>query len=101
MIFYELVTLGINELGAFATNRFGNEKGAGLGTVGAGVVEAGGVELDELHVRDGGSGTPGHGESVPGRGIGIGGIKVSFPTTTGGQYNAVGAVDFDFTGLPY
>lgn len=88
----ELVALLIDENRAFAADGFGDEKGAGFGAGGGGVVETGRVKLDELHVRDGGAGAPGHRKSVARRGVGVGGVEVSFSAAPGGE-NDTGRFD--------
>ncbi len=95
----EGVAFFIDKDGAFASDGFGDEKGAGFGASGGGVVEAGGVELNEFHVGDGGSCAPGHGEAVAGGGVGVGGVEVGFAASSGGEDDA-GCLDgHDFVGL--
>ena len=95
MVFDELMSFRINELGSFAADGFRNKKGAGLRSSGTGVVEAGGVELDELHVGNGSPCAPSHSQPVAGRGIRVGRVEIGFSATTSGENDAVGAEDFN------
>jgi hypothetical protein len=49
------------------------------------VVQAGGVELDELHVRHPAARAPGGGNAVAGGGVGVGGVQVHLARAAGGQ----------------
>ena len=57
----------------------------------AGQAERGGVELVELHVRDGSAGAPGHGNAVAGGHRGIGGVAVDLPCAAAGQQHTARA----------
>ena len=94
----EVFAFFVEEDGAFAADCFGDEEGACFGAGGAGVVEAGGVKLHELHVGNAGSNPPSHGDAVTGGGVGVGGVEVGFAAATTGEDDAVGAEDFDFAG---
>ena len=59
------------------------------------MVKTGRVELDEFHIRYAGTGTPCHGNPVPGRGIGVGGIKVNLACTTRCQHSMPGGKRMD------
>ncbi len=50
------------------------------------VIEAGGMELDKLHVFHAATCAPAHGDAVTGRNIRVGGIEVDFACATGSQY---------------
>ncbi len=50
------------------------------------VVQAGRVELDELHVRDPAARAPGHRDAVAGGGVGIGGVEVDLAGAAGRQH---------------
>ena len=68
------------------------------------VVQAGRVELDELHVRHATAGAPGHGNAVAGRGVGVAGVAVHLAHTAGGQHHrrshqGLHAVGFDVQGV--
>ena len=80
--------------GAFTAHGFGDQVGLGLG-----VVQAGRVELIELHVGDAAAGAPGHGNAVAGRDVGIAGVLVGLAGTTGGECDKAGAADFDLTAV--
>ena len=54
------------------------------------VVQAGRVELDELHVRHPAAGAPGHGDAVAGGGVGIGGVEIDLAGAAGGQHGMLG-----------
>lgn len=86
---HEFVALFIAENTSLAADGLGNEEGACLGASGGGVEEAGGVELDEFHVGDGGAGAPCHGDAVSGGAIWVGGIEVDFAAATCGENDAV------------
>ena len=77
---HEVFAVGKGELSALAAHGFGNEKGSGLG-----MIETGGVKLDEFHVGDPTTGPPGHGDAVSGGDIGIAGVKVCLAGAAGGQ----------------
>ena len=55
-----------------------------------GMVQAGGVELDELHVGDHGPGPVGHGHPVAGGDVGIAGVEVDLADPAGGQQGDAG-----------
>ena len=59
------------EHATFAPNRLGNQEGFGVR-----VVQAGGVELVELHVGNTATGPPGHGNSVSGSAVRIGSVAI-------------------------
>ena len=75
------------QLAAFTAHGFGDEIAFGLG-----VVQAGGVELDELHVGHSASGAPGGGNAVAGGGVGVGGVEVHLARAARGQ-DGVGGVE--------
>ena len=68
------------EHGAFPAHRLADEKGFSFG-----VEEAGGMELDELHVRHRRPSSISHGHAIARRDVRIGGIKVHLAATPGGQ----------------
>ena len=74
------------QVAALAAHRFGDEKGLGHG-----VVEAGGMELDELHVGHPAPGAPGHGDTVAGSHVGIGGVEIDLARAAGGDDHETGA----------
>ncbi len=82
---HESGTVRQAQQGTFASDRLGDQEGLRLR-----VVEAGGVELDELHVRHAATGTPGHGHAIAGGGVGIGGVEVGLAGTTSGQHRMRG-----------
>ena len=65
---------------AFAAHRLADQEGLGVR-----VVQAGRVELDELHVRHPAARAPGHGDAVAGGGVGVGGVEVDLAGAAGGQ----------------
>ena len=79
---------------AFAANGFGDQEAFRLG-----VVEAGGVELHEFHVRHPATGSPGHGNAIAGGHIRVGGIQVHLGGAAGGQYHGAGQDNVGFPGL--
>ena len=68
---HERLAVGPTEHRPLAAQRLGHEEGLRLG-----VVEAGRVELEELHVGDRRAGAVGHGDAVAGRDVGVGGVEV-------------------------
>ena len=78
--FHEPLAADVQEQGAFAAQSLGKEKAGG-----AGDVQGGGVELDELHVGDFGSGAPGERDAIAGGYIGVGGIEEDVAEAAGGQ----------------
>ena len=68
------------EHAAFAAHRLADQKGLGLG-----MIEAGGMELDELHVGDRRAGALGHGHAVAGGDVRIGGVEIDLAAAAGGQ----------------
>jgi hypothetical protein len=70
---------------AFAAERLGDQEAAL-----SGVIQAGRVELDELHVRDPTARAPGHGDPVAGRGIGIRRVAVDLPNTASREHDSGG-----------
>jgi hypothetical protein len=69
--FHERVAVGIHEAAAFAAHRLRDEK-----ILGGRVIEAGGVELDELQVGHGGAGPVSHGDAVAGGDVRVAGVQV-------------------------
>ena len=63
-----------------------------------GMVKAGGMELDELHIRDHRTGAPRHRHAVAGRDIGVRGVEVDLPTTAGGEHGDIAAEGFHHAG---
>ncbi len=62
-----------------------------LGDQAAGAVDAGRVELHELHVLHGDAGTHGQAATVAGAGVRRGGAEVGTAVAAGGQHHALGA----------
>lgn len=91
---HEFAAVDIAQDAAFAADGFADEKGFGFG-----MVEASGMELDELHVGDGGTGAIGHGDSVAGRDVGVGGIEVDFAAASGGEEDDGGEEGGDGIGI--
>ena len=71
VLLHERMPLPVHEHRPFAAHGLADEEALGLR-----VVEAGGVELDELHVRDLRARAPGEGHAVARRDVGIAGIEV-------------------------
>jgi hypothetical protein len=71
---------------AFAAQGLGDQEGLGVR-----VVQAGRVELDELHVRHPAAGAPGHRHAVAGGRVGIGGVEIDLAGAAGGQRRVAGA----------
>jgi hypothetical protein len=92
---HETLAVGQQQAAAFAADRLGDQKALRLG-----VVQAGGVELHEFHVRHPAAGAPRHGDAVAGGHVRVGGIQVHFGGAAGGQHhrarqNHVGFAGFD------
>ena len=90
---HEAAAAGVDEDAALAAHGFGDEEGFYRG-----VVEAGRVKLDELHVRNGRAGAPGHRHAVAGGHIGIGRVEINLPATAGGEDSDRRAEGFDRSG---
>ena len=79
---HEARAVGEREVGALAAQRLADEEGALLR-----VVEAGRVELDELHVPDPAAGPPGHGDPVAGRGVRVRRVAVDLADAAGREHD--------------
>ena len=64
------------------------------------VVQAGRVELDELHVADRHAGAVGHGDAVAGRDVGVGRVEVHLAGAAGGQQRRARAEALHRAGRP-
>ena len=82
---HEALPIRQDEARTLTAQRLGDQVGAGLR-----VIEAGRVELHELHVRHPAAGTPGHGDAVTGRHIGVAGIEIDLVGPAGGQHHEAG-----------
>ena len=80
---HEALAFRIGDIAALAPRALGDEA--------AGAINAGGVELDELHVLQGQAGAQHHGVAVAGAGMGRGAGKVGAAVTAGGKDDLVGA----------
>ena len=87
---HEAVAVRQQQLAALSAHGFGNQKRARLW-----VVQAGGMELVELHVRHPAAGAPSHGDAVAGRAVGIAGIEIDLAGAAGGQHHEGRLEDFD------
>ena len=83
----------IHENPAFAPDGFGNEEIFGLG-----VIQTGGVKLDEFHVADAGPGPVGDGHAVAGGDIRVAGIEIDLAGAAGGQQDDGGDEGVDLAG---
>ena len=70
----------VPKFATLAAQRFGDEE-----ALGARLVEAGRMKLHELEVGDRAAGTVGHGDTVAGRDVRIGGVEIDLARTAGGQ----------------
>jgi hypothetical protein len=77
----------------FAADGFADEKGFC-----SRMVEAGGMKLDELHVCDGSARAIGHGNTVAGGDIRVGGIEIDFSATARRQEGDRRRERFNFAG---
>lgn len=87
---HEALAVGTQQQPAFTADRFRDEEGFGLG-----MEKAGGMELDELHVRNRGSGAVGHGHPVARGDVRVGRVEVHLSTTTGGEDDRRCSIGFD------
>ncbi|SMG62618.1 conserved hypothetical protein [methanotrophic bacterial endosymbiont of Bathymodiolus sp.] len=79
---HEACAIGQFQQTTFAAHCFGDQKAFGIG-----VVQAGGVELDEFHIGNSASRTPGHGNAVTRGCVGVGGVVVHFARAAASQHN--------------
>ena len=80
---HEALALGIGQVAALAARTFGDQA--------AGAVDAGRMELHELHVLQRQSGAQHHGVAVAGAGVGRGAGEVGAAVAAGGEDGDVGA----------
>ena len=80
---HEALALGVGQVSALAAGALGDQA--------AGAVDAGRVELDELHVLQRQAGAQHHGVAVAGAGVGRGGAEIGAAVTAGGQDHQLGA----------
>src|SRR5690606_22353252 len=66
---------------------------------GAGTVDTGGVELPHFHVLEGVAGPQGHGHTVPGVDMGVGGGGVDAPCPASGEDGSLGLDVDGFAGF--
>ena len=79
---HEACAIGQFQQTTFAAHCFGDQKAFGIG-----VVQAGGVELDEFHIGNSASCAPGHGNAVARGCVGVGGVVVHFARAAASQHN--------------
>ena len=94
VIIHEFPSFEILDNASFSADRFGNEKGFGFG-----VVKASRVKLDELHIRDRGSGAIGHRHAIAGRNVWVGGVEVNLSAASGSDNDCVCPEGFDLLAL--
>ena len=82
---HEAVAVLVEEVGAFASERFREEEAGGSAEV-----EGGGVELDEFDVADGGSGAVSGGDTIAGGDVRVGSFEVDAAESAGGEQDAAG-----------
>ncbi|CAI8828920.1 hypothetical protein EMIT0P291_10693 [Pseudomonas sp. IT-P291] len=90
---HEALTVGQLQVGAFASQGFGDQEALGLR-----VIQASGVELIELQVRHPAARAPGHGDAIAAGAVGVTGVQVNLGRTTGGENHKTGAIGVDFAG---
>ncbi len=91
---HEAGAIGQAQDGALAAHGFGDQETALLR-----VVQAGGMELDELHVANPTARAPGHGNAVARGGVGVAGVAVDLAHATGGQHHGRGRQCFNTVGF--
>jgi hypothetical protein len=79
---------------ALAAQRLGDQETAFLR-----VVQAGRVELDELHVADAAAGTPGHRDAVAGGGVGVARVAVDLADAAGRHHHGGRGQGLDAPGV--
>ena len=75
---HERLPVAVQQPGAFAAKRLRQQEPRLTGNV-----ESGRVELDELEIRDGRAGTIGHGDTIAGRHVRVGGFAVDLSGAAG------------------
>ena len=93
ILLHEALPLPVGQNPTLAPDRFGDQERLGLW-----MVEAGRVELHELHVRDLRPGAPCHGDAVTGGDVGIGRVEVDPAAAPGREDRHIGAQGFDLAG---
>ena len=91
---HEAGAVGQLQGGAFTAQGLGDEEAAVLR-----VVEAGGVELNELHVGNATACAPGHGHAITGGSLGVAGVAIDLAHTARGQHYAGCGHGLHMTGL--
>ena len=94
----KVLTFVVQQHSALSPQGLRNEEGSSLRAGCGGIVEAGWVELDEFHVRDAGTCSPGHGNAIAGSGVWVCRVKVDLSAATCGKNHPVGTHDTYFTG---
>ena len=84
---HETLTLRVSEDTTFSSATLGHEA--------TDTVDTGGVELDELGILDGDTGSHGHGGTITSAGVGGGGAEVATTVTTGGDDGVLGVEAVD------
>ncbi len=90
VMLHETAAVGQQQMAAFAAHRLADQEGLGVR-----VIQAGRVELDELHVGHPAAGAPGHGDAVAGRGVRVGGVEVDLAGAAGGEHGVAGGEGLD------
>ena len=85
VVLHELLAVQAAEHRALPAQGLGDEE-----PLGPGVIQAGGVELDELQVRHPRPGPVGHRHAVPGGDVRVGGVQVHLPATARSQDGGLG-----------
>jgi len=81
--FHESLTLGVEEVTTFTTRALGDEETR--------TIDTRGVEMDELHILVGETGTGNHGHAVTGTGVGGGAAEVGSAVTASSENGMVGS----------
>ena len=92
MALHEALAFGIDQITALAARALGDQA--------AGTVDAGRVELDELHILQRQAGAQHHGVAVAGARMGRGAGEIGAAITAGGEDDLVGAEPVDACRLP-
>jgi len=95
IFFHESLSSLINQSSAFSSYSLGNQEIFGFG-----MIKTGGMKLDKFQVGDPGAGPVGHGNTVAGGNIGIGGVEIRLSHSAGAENSHPGPVGGDGMILP-
>ncbi len=94
VVLHELGAVQILEDSTFAADGLADEERAALG-----IIKTGGMELDEFHVGNGCARAPRHRQTIAGRDIGIGRVKIDLAAAASGQNDVFSLESRDLVGI--